>query len=168
MANAALGEARILGGAAFCGLATAWLVQAPGVGLDAGRRYAGSQVSSGLGAGCGKAASAALGEAQSLESGFMLADAAQACGVAAGSLVQILDLHLVFAPAGVISLTPGAAALRASPPVTASTHTGGASGVDLRPRRLTREPRISWNYGSGPRTSWDFCWFASDILGFIF
>ena len=29
------------------------------------------------------------------------------------------------------------------------------------------KPRISWNYGPGPRTSWDF-WFASDILGFLF
>ena len=91
MAIAALGEAQILGGAAFWGLATAWLMQAPGFGLHAGRRYAGSQTSSGLGAGGSKAASDALGEAQSLESGFMLANAAQACGVATASLVKILD-----------------------------------------------------------------------------
>ena len=55
--------------------------QVPEVELHAGGRCTGSQISSGLGTGCGMVASPALGKAQSLESGFMLADAPQACGL---------------------------------------------------------------------------------------
>ena len=51
------------------------------------------------GACSGMVASATLGEAQILESGLMLADAAQACGFAAAWLLQALESDLILADA---------------------------------------------------------------------